>query len=313
LTAKTGNFVTSGQTGNFVTLNDIDIFVTKDETGSFGSSVNTDALKSDILSSVSCLYSDTGYFLAPNDSKYCSFASRAITNSSSQQVYLCNNNSANLFKLEVGDYVTYSAVVNMVGSAASSYANFKIEGSARRYPLAGGGQTVTCTKLIDSGSKQIFDTSLSSYDIAIEADNNTNSLKLKVFGDSANTQHWFAKLDIVKNNFFNPSQLVLPSTLYFSGNASNYNWFSSENWYTNSSLTTGAISFPQSGTTAVICGNKGPLIDLNHPYWSTPVLINALNLTDASGVCIYASPNNPTGFSGIISGTASFYGSGYLI
>jgi hypothetical protein len=201
----------------------------------------------------------------------------------------------------------------MVGSAASSYANFKIEGSARRYPLAGGGETVTCTKLIDSGSKQIFDSSSASYDIAIEASDINNSLKLKVFGDNVNTQHWFSKLDIVKNNFFDPSQLILPSNLYFSGNDSNYNWFSSTNWYTNSSLTSGAVSFPRSGTKAVICGNKGPLIDLNYPYLATPVLINALNLTDASGVCIYASQSNPAGFSGVISGNASFYGSGYLI
>jgi hypothetical protein len=259
------------------------------------------------------LYSDTGYFLTPSDSKYCSFASRGITSSSSQQVYLCTNNSANLFQLEVGDYVTYTATINMVGPATNSYANFKIEGSARRYPLPGGGETVTCTKLINSGAKQIFANSNPAYDAFVEASNSTNSLKLKVIGDNIDNQHWFAKIDVIKNNFIDPSQLVLPSSLYFSGDNSNYNWFSSNNWYTNSTLSNRSISFPQSGTTAVICGNKGPLVDLNNEYWVTPLLINALNLTDPNGVCFYASPSSPAGFSGVISGSASFYGSGYLI
>jgi len=305
----TGSLVSISQTGNFVTKQNTGIFITSGQTGDFLNKNITGDLSKTVLA---CLYLDTGYFLTSGDSFSCSFAARQIT-TNSNETYLQRNGSICLFEMEAGDHITFTASINAVGCATNSYAYFKLEGSARRCMFLDDLLTNTCSKLNNSVVKQTFATSYTGYSASVEIDNNTNSLQIKVCGDDVDRQNWFAKVDVLKNNYIVNSQIVLPETLYFSGNASNYDWFNLRNWYSNSSLTSRSLSFAQTGNKVVVCGNKGPLINLNCNYWNTPQLINALNLTDQFGVCFYSSPSQPVGFSGTVSGVASFYGGSYLI
>lgn len=317
-TSQTGDFITyldtgilvgKNQTGNFVLNNQTGSFVTTGQTGSFVTSSQTGAICTAVLAK---LYLDQEYFSNSNDSFSCTFAARKVTTNSSE-AYLERNASNCLFQLEPGDHITFSASINLVGCATDSHGYFKIDGSARRYMFLDGGLTSTCSQLNNNIVKQTYSTSYSGYSATAEIDNASHSLKIKVVGDSVDQQQWFAKVDVLKNNYIVNSEIVLPETLYFSGNTSDYSWFNSRNWYTNSQLTSRSLSFAQTGNIAIICGNKGPLIDLSCNYWYTPKLINALNLTDVNGVCFFSPPNQPIGFSGIVSGTASFYGGSYLI
>jgi hypothetical protein len=312
LSANTGSFITTGQTGAFSTQTiDLSDYLTTGQTGSFVSSAQTGQLSNLILSNLNLNLNQT-CFSRSNDSYFCSVAAREYT-SNSNPTYLENNNSTSLVNLDAGDHLTFTAAINAIGCEVASYAYFKIEGSARRYAFLSGGLTVTCSTLNGETSNQIYSSSYSGYNAFAEIDNSSNSLKLKVIGDASHQQQWFAKIDVIKNNYIIDSQIILPQTLYFSGNSSNYNWFNCSNWYTNTQLTSRSLSFAQTGNNVIVCGNKGPLIDLTCNLWNTPTLINALNLTDSSGVCFYSPENQPTGFSGIVSGVSSFFGGSYLI
>jgi hypothetical protein len=326
-TGQTGNFLTSSSTGDFITYLDTGILVGKNQTGNFvlknqtgsfvttgqtGSFVTNNQTGSICTAVLSRLYLDEEYFSYSNDSFVCSLAARKAT-TNSNETYLERNNSICLFQLEPGDHITFSASVNLAGCSTESHGYFKIDGSARRYMFLDGGLTSTCSQLNNNIVKQTYSTSYSGYSATAEIDNTSHSLRIKVVGDSVDRQQWFAKVDVLKNNYIVNSEIVLPETLYFSGNTSDYNWFNYRNWYTNSQLTSRSLSFAQTGNIAIICGNKGPIINLSCNYWYTPKLINALNLTDDNGVCFFSPLNQQIGFSGIVSGSASFYGGSYLI
>jgi hypothetical protein len=312
VTANTGNFVTTAMTGAFTTQTvDLSDYVNTGSTGNFVTRNQTGQLGDLILSNLN-LNLNQSYFSKADDSYACSVAARKYT-TNANVTYLENNNSTSLVNLDAGDHLAFTATINAIGCEVASYAYFKIEGSARRYAFLSGGLTVTCSTLNGETSNQVYSSSYSGYNAFAEIDDSSNSLRIKVIGDSSHQQQWFAKIDVVKNNYIIDSQIILPQTLYFSGNSSNYNWFNCNNWYTNTQLTSRSLSFAQTGSSVIVCGNKGPLIDLTCNLWNTPVLINALNLTDASGVCFYSPDNQPTGFSGIVSGTASFFGGAYLI
>ena len=94
---------------------------------------------------------------------------------------------------------------------------------------------------------------------------------------------------------------------YFAG--INNQWYSlSNNWFSNSSLTTQATSLPSGDTNVIMLGSTGALVDLSNPLWKQPASINTTAVTDSYGICFASGI-----FSGIVYGNISFFYGATLI
>jgi hypothetical protein len=237
-----------------------------------------------------------GSFNEVGDSQYSFVMGRAVTNSSTPTKILINN-SDKIVEFDLGSTIFFTA--NVVGVGDDKYISNEIRGIAKR-SSANGSDVV----FLNTPSKSIYalSPSNSNFSVNVIVSTSDNSLKIECVGDSSGEMVWFAKVDLiqikskaVKNLYFKPTQ--------------NVNWFSTQNWFSDSSFNNNVNYIPDENSIAYMYGATGAYVDIGDQLWKTPTKINTLNVTDISGICIYS--NNSKAFNGTIIGNSTFLGAAY--
>ena len=322
LTGQTGSFITTGQTGNFGT--------TVYQNGSSASILNTGYGLNSVQQTGSNNYSSGNYsatigsgnsaekdfsfafgreaktsqfgefafsngsFSEKGDSQYSFVMGRATTNNSTPTKILINN-SDKIAQLDLGSTVFFTA--NVVGAGNNKYISNEIRGIIKRSEAAGSQ-----ISFLNSPSKSIFALSPNNanYSVNVSISTSDNSLKIECIGDSSEEMMWFAKVDLIQ--IVNKPK----ENLYFRPSLDNVNWFSTENWFSDSSFINNINYIPSENSTAYMYGSTGAYVNIDNASWITPKIINTLNTTDISGICIFSATGKS--FTGTIIGNSTFIG-----
>jgi hypothetical protein len=143
---------------------------------------------------------------------------------------------------------------------------------------------------------------------SIDARLNTNTSGVAVFIYSTNNKT-FSGI-IYGNSYFSGVDVRNASTGingYWSNSVSN-DWYSLNNWYSNSGLSTSLNHLPFSFENVAILGNSGVVVNLDNPQWVQPNSIDTRLNTNSTGVPFFAYSTGDKHFNGVIYGDSTFSG-----
>jgi hypothetical protein len=204
------------------------------------------------------------------------------------KVNVNDNNWTNIINVQLENNSTSLLSASFVSRAGDAFA---LQGVVARE--AGSA----C--LPDDMAKSIYATGSVTNDVRVCT--NSSGFSLQVKGQS----YWMSNVEMVsvKSSGEGSSSLI---GLYWS-NISGSNWFSvNQNWFTESSLTTQALSLPSGSSNVYMNGSVAAVVDMDCASWVQPNSINTTSVTDSKGIC-FTSTGNAI-FSGTVYGNASFGG-----
>lgn len=112
-------------------------------------------------------------------------------------------------------------------------------------------------------------------------------------------------ISISENNLYSTNEVQLGA--YWT-NSSGTNWFTLNNWYSNSALSSNLGRLPSASEDVVIYGNQGVVINIDNPQWVQPHSIDTRLNSDPNGIPLLMHSTQDKQFSGIIIGNSTFSG-----